>query len=472
MPPPVLLACLGNRNIAYQGRYAEIYIREEEPEKYLVELPRGRDAINFREFTQWLWEHYEEEKQHITLEIINEAIANLQQDGSLASVVLFTTDQPHSRAKFQDTVFEGYIVQKLIEERYGLPVLLYPYSGNPTQEDEIVAQLKPQLLEVYQQFADSAYVYHDAGGTPQMKAAIKMLMGYQLPRGKFKVSYSNQRGEYADKQNYYQKRYQSLTIGREFVKQYNYEAAREVLKMIGKPAKVSKALSEYVKLASYRKNFMAHRISQIDYAHSSPLCVNYLSGTGNEDAIPGQEFTAQNRSEIFELASISQLYFQQESYPLAVATFYRLIEEICRLRVSKDYPVESRHQREAFMKREKSFVFLAYEHLAEKSSAAPPGLPFLAAYVSLVAQSPLQEAIKTIIPHISIINGTERGINHLRNNTLLAHGRNYVDKGMINNECPNFLQRDLPRFFELLGMPEKNIYDQMNEEIIQLFNQE
>ena len=70
------------------------------------------------------------------------------------------------------------------------------------------------------------------------------------------------------------------------------------------------------------------------------------------------------------------------------------------------------------------------------------------------------------------INGKrEKGINELRNSCLYTHANQTINQVAIDQQAPNF-QQQAARIFKLLGLPTTNIYDQMNQEILALFQQE
>lgn len=462
----VLVASLGNRNLTYRGNYIETFVRQYHAKEYMLSLPGNRQVVNFREFTQWLWQNYHAEKPHLKLEIIDKAIEHHRE--TLQHLILFTTDQTDPKNKHQDTFYEGYLVKQLVQEQHGLPTQLIPFSGNPTDEDQLIESISPQLQLLTKDHSEKGFVYHDAGGTPQMKAVIKELLDYYLPSERFQVSYSNQHAELTDKKRSFQKKYQSLTLARAFVLQYQYGAAHTTLKHAHQFRKVSKELREYVRLANFRINLRVDQTKIIKHRFSSIIAQQYREGKTPENAIPFRDYKPQDRFEIFEIASICQLYFQQKNYPFAIATLYRLLEQICLIIVRKKYNIDTPWLREKFVKQELGVVKAKFPGLNREIY----GLPIMLGYTYLRSSPQLQQLLDVIIPNVSHINQEETGINMLRNKAFLAHGTEIVDRAMIQQQCPNLLESDLPQFFQLLGMPERNIYDQMNDEMLTLFNQE
>jgi hypothetical protein len=145
------------------------------------------------------------------------------------------------------------------------------------------------------------------------------------------------------------------------------------------------------------------------------------------------------------------------------------MEEICQSFIESEglYNIKSSNS-------QKEFRAAVVDDLKKKFRFLQPnaGLPFLMAYVSIKATGQLKKLIGIFINLTSNVNkqNSQKGINILRNHCFLAHDNKSITKEVIDKEFPNLLNGEewLKQIFAICNLPDKNIYTQMNDEIIDL----
>lgn len=459
----VLISNIGNRNITYKGEVIEQFIRRHADSKRTYFTSSNK--VNFRSFTQMLWENYAEERENIELNILNVHIEKYGPE--LEKVYLFTTDQ-EGDLNYQDTLYEGKIIQNLLDENYQLTPELIPYTKSPINEDAVISHLAPKLRKIVDQHPQAIFLYNDAGGTPQMKSMIKILLDYYLPTRQFKVVYSTQLNETIDKDLQYQKKYQSLAIAREQVKSFDYSAASSTLKTAPLKVTISSELKEYIHFAKKRLSF-DHQGARSVVSNPGPLHQLYNDKT--VENIPfHNELSKSDCFYMVEILSVCQLYLQQNNFTLAIATYYRFVEHLTQsfAEFRREYDLNTYDNRQYFARKIGPELLQEFPNMKNSHY----GVPLLFGYAWLNGSEVFKKLLSFIRPTISHVNGGTSGLNDLRNQSYLAHSNRPILKNEIIKVCPTFFSELFPGILKVTNMPEKNIYRQMNEELMLLFNQE
>ena len=214
------------------------------------------------------------------------------------------------------------------------------------------------------------------------------------------------------------------------------------------------------------------------------MFVNYLVGAAGlaDEAVDfSADFEDSARADIFELASLCQLYLTQGRFELAIPTYYRLYEELGQSFLAKQgLEPRGETQKTAFVNQYAPLIAKQFSKVTKFTPA------FRLAYAAVKGSAKMQLLAAEVTPTISYLNGTPRwnnttrkneeiGLNVLRNNCFLDHENEPITKRMIDDTVPGFLTPKTgraARIFKLLGLPTTNIYDQMNQEILVLFAQE
>lgn len=443
----ILITNIGNRNILYKNQLIDNKI--------------------FRVETEKIWRNFENEKDNISIQIISNHI-----DIETLKVVVISTSQENSTHNYQDTVFEGNILQVLVGEQNNVQVEHFTFDGNPTDENQIFPFYSKLLKKIIGENADSKLVFNDAGGTPQMKMVAKELLAYYLPKEKLKVVYSDQNDEKREIDRVYKAKYILLKTAQSFINEFKYDAALKVLAEIPEEAYISGDLTKLVTIAAKRINFEIDVV--IQSLKSDPGFQKKFKNLFNHfsqkrppgKAIHFHQLRSEFQLDIFEIASICQLYFSTANYTLAVATYYRLTEEFFHRFVQSHgkYRLSEFKERGRFLS--ENFVDLKDAYKAYSSTKALTesyGLPTLSLYTIIHGNNEVKELARLFMKTISMFrNNSQNGIDILRNQSFLAHKNNSVTKEKIDTVEPKFLKEILPAIFKALNMPEENIYFTMN----------
>lgn len=447
----ILISNIGNRNILYKG-----------------EILNNKA---FRAETEKIWNNLDLEKEHLSIKIIpNHITADTQK------IILISTSQNNFDYNHQDTIYEGKILKVLLEEQFRIPVEVITFKGNPTNENEIFPFYADFFRKIISHTSKTQFVFNDAGGTPQMKLVVKELLGYYLPPDRYKIVYSDQKDEKREVERIYKNKYVLLKTALQFVKEYNYIAALRVLKEIPDEAGVTANLLKLITIASKRINFETDEVMKmikgdVEFQKKFKSVFghfNQKNPPGN--AIPFNQIKKNFKLDIFELASICQLYFKTGNYTLGVATYYRLAEEFFQRFAHShgNYKNSSgKKERDRFLNENFNDLLEAYKDFINEENLIPSyGLPTLALYTYLYGNEMEKKVTHLFMKTISLFRDNPyKGIDLLRNQCFLAHKNNAVTEDKITKTEPLFLNEILPAIFESLNMPEENIYDTMNKYI-------
>ena len=443
----ILISNIGNRNIAWNGEIIPVK--------------------NFRNETEKIWNNLDREKSKISIHIISNHIST-----DTEKIVLISTCQKNEEYNYQDTFFEGKILKQLLEKKYQIPVLIETFNGNPTDENEVFAFYADFFKKLLAENSQQKLVFNDAGGTPQMKLVVKEMLEYYLSSDKYDIVYSDQNDVKRQVERIYKNKYVLLKTARKFVNEFNYNAAIRVLQEIPENAGVTANLKKLIAIASKRINFEIEEVrkeirTDLGFQKSFLKVFSHLNQKlppGN--AIPFKQIKPEFKLEIFELASICQLYFNMSNYTLAVATYYRLTEEVFHRFVHSfgQYKLSSLKERERFMTENIDGLKEAYKHFNNTNELRESyGLPVLAMYCLKYGDEDMKVLANLFMKTISLFRPNPReGIDLLRNQCFLAHKNRAVTVDLINKTEPQFLNNILPEIFNTLQMPNENIYFTMN----------
>ena len=475
----ILLANLGNRNLYYRntkGDYLTIvnYIKEVNLQQYiLLNETFATEEYDFRQFTKDIWEQMEAGIFDDTLVDPRTLTASDLCEHPYEHVYLFYTDQQGTRFEYQDTLYEALILQRLFKKKLpNLPVELILIAGNPSDEKNLYVQYTPILKSLLTQHPDVQIVFHDVGGTTQMKLVTKTLLEYYLrqQQRKLTIRYKDHWSEDArESDRSLHSRYLLLDMAGEFIRHFQFKAATDVLARIADTDLAVQQLRYHTQLADDRINFR-FRPTPTEYATSVQKSIPVFE-IWSKKIVPTSflpDLPNSERINLFEFATICAFYFQVGNYTLGVATYYRLCEELCQafVRSENKYSLNSKDDRDAFSKS----VFPQVSLKLAGSGSPPYGVPILLAYASLMAKPDRLKAVyNCMIPTISHVNGsTKLGLNYLRNRCWLAHNNQAIDEKAIQAEVPGFIvgKNILGQLFNRMGLPDENAFISMKKSLL------
>ncbi len=190
----LLLTNIGNRNLLYQGKTIAEHIKDHQV----------RSAANFREFTRQLLEDPDDPENdlikgshegNLRLAILDKLLEKHREEidqGELKTLVLYYSEQQDTRND-QDTVYAARVMKNLIGRSFpALDVRLERVEGKVTDNDGLMRHYRRSLLNFLETFPDARFLICDAGGTPQMKYALKITSEFVLRPERYAVEYVNQ----------------------------------------------------------------------------------------------------------------------------------------------------------------------------------------------------------------------------------------------------------------------------------------
>lgn len=467
----ILLTNIGNRNIKFNGNVIDL---------------KDNDGVNFKEFTKALYEQlitdYHGIRPKISIEILPNFIAEIQ------DIILFGTDQD-GELGFQDTIYEAKIIKRILETEDGKNVNILEYKGNPADEFYAYRYFSSVLREFRAAGKNQFYIVNDAGGTPHMKQALKELCEFFFP-DRFKVVYTNQQDQKYEVNRWISKKYTLLATLAEFIKNHDYNAALFLAKKLNSNltendvCPLSDELQTYIDIVANRINFDRRKAQSPLIERDTPeqlrrnqILQKFVQQRSHKfsGSMVFNQLSEKSKHDVFEIASICQLYFLQQNFTLGTATLYRFMEEVCQSFIESEgkFKISNGPERKQFVFEITNPVKAKFPHL----NSFIYGLPILVAYVSLKSEGNLHNLMDFFIKITSLVsteNGYFKGINLLRNHCFLAHDNEPITKEVLDKDFPHLLNGEkwLDQIFQLCDLPEQNIYDQMNDEILELiFNE-
>lgn len=194
--PRLLLTNIGNRNLLYQGKTITEHIKDHQV----------RSAANFREFTRQLLADPDDPESNLIkgshegnlqLAILDRLLDVHREEidrGDLRTLVLYYSDQQDTRND-QDTIYAARVMKNLIGRSFPtLDVRLECVEGKVTDNDALMRHYRSSLLRFLETIPDARFLICDAGGTPQMKYALKITSEFVLSQDHYTVEYVNQDG--------------------------------------------------------------------------------------------------------------------------------------------------------------------------------------------------------------------------------------------------------------------------------------
>jgi hypothetical protein len=216
----ILITNIGNRNIKYQGK---LYSELESKEKKVV------SKLNFREWTKWLFDNFETEKDYIKLNIL-ETVLNQENIKPDKIFVIVSNQESNPDFNGQDTLYEGEIIKRLITSNYQIKdVELKKLTEDVTNENYLMKFYQQFYVELLQKYKDANFIFCDAGGTGQQKTASKIMAEFMIPNSRWKIVYPKQDGSIEEKSQIEYRNIINKEQAISFVRKSQYEAALDIL---------------------------------------------------------------------------------------------------------------------------------------------------------------------------------------------------------------------------------------------------
>jgi len=440
----------------------KIALKENDAEKgyYMVFNPRADGII--------IKNHIEELKPHLKYPILKPALELLTVNSyEELQLIFIATDQENAKERFRksDTIEYADILEKLIKEDFPAinvdnfvvfkEVTDLDYQFNQFQSDLKKASLidNNEIEEVY---------LMAQGGIDQINTAITLKLIEHFPNLKL---LQKKEGEDKATESSFPLTYRlslDKNIIKEFINENNYSAARKVILPLTKVNSQLKPIKNCLTFLNNRINFQHQQniglLDQVQIDLSAEHIDNYKGKYPHHLFLIDLDLDKTNYFNTFEIGSICQLFLKKGNFALGTLTYIRLVEEFCKSLIFDLFDID-----------------LDNTNARNKLTLSENRLPGISDYLRHLdtnCHSPsILKIVSIIKPTISHINGDPtKGLNLLRNHVWLIHENKTINKTIINGQCPNFLSDKGDGIFDqimkALNMPEENIYESMNKELL------
>lgn len=341
--PKIILANLGNRNLRYQGRlHSEWY-------------QAGDTRLDFRAFTQDLLARYEAVAADISPQILPTLLDAKGQEAGL--VVLFSSAQPEGFRQDQDTYFAGEILVRKLGACYPhLHVVHYPIEAPVTDGNLLAPAYREALRALREQAPAAGVLLCDAGGTPQQKAALKILLEFMFDRQDIEVYHVAQNAGYTSELRPAPPLAYRRIIDAEqmlgLLQQANYLGALDIFTRLNREA-VESPLYHLLKFAHYR----SERLTADARDHADPalypedwqdqigLLRAYAAGEPAGKYLPWAQDCLRPEAffDLCELMALAQLNYWLRRYTQVVMHLSRFMENFLKGVLSQCYDCRFEH---------------------------------------------------------------------------------------------------------------------------------
>jgi hypothetical protein len=166
----ILISCIGNRNLLLNGAVISI--------------------DNFRNLTEEIWHKLSssdtEQKKLLHMQILPDAISVLEDTFSIDSIYLICSNQKDETVNHKDTIWEGRIMQFLLEQD-GYKVKLIEMENNPADVVEVYSVARRKCRDIVRAYPGKSFAFCNAGGAPAQKLGFAMSLELMLPEEKMHI---------------------------------------------------------------------------------------------------------------------------------------------------------------------------------------------------------------------------------------------------------------------------------------------
>lgn len=458
----VLLANIGNRNLTHHGHTIN-------PDVF--PKPSGE---SFRRKTQELLERYDEVKHELNEQILSVLLGQMPPE-AIEKVVLFASNQPEQHN--QDTVFEAQILQRLLSERYGVPVEVVEYRQNVTDNDQLLRFYRDTFSRWQAENAGARFVICDAGGTAQQKAALKIAAEFLFEPDQYEVKYITQPSDtkQARVQDVRQIEYRRIIDEEQIaalVRHGQFVGALALFESL--PADSHNPLvGKLLRLATLRLEFFwtdAQNLVEGSWKEMPHFEFLRLFKSGKLSK-RYDEFKADFPNEhrfflIAERFEIAEFHFINCNFSQAVLGYSIFLETFLNefIRNATEFDLVGNYGH--FSRRLADFVNRSSNLTSFFGGTVIPGVPLHIKFAQTLAEpgSPTNQLLLEFERINSVTNRTRKGLDELRNG--MAHSGKSIDEKILNANVPDFSGL-LARTRELLGLPSENSFLQLSRLILQ-----
>ena len=446
----ILINNIGNRHLFYEKK-----------------IPNNNYLFNekklFRKRTKEILENWEQEKEKLHLNILDQYLQNHKPD----KIILIGTDQGKTNINnVQDTIYAAQIIEKILKEKYNIQeVEVKKIRNNPADENKNFPAYSQIFKDLNENEKESNWIFLDAGGTPQQKMVGKLL----LPEihDKVRVDYIKnvegvEQNEHIIKENTELEKFFIKKNTKALINQGYYESAYQLTK--SKDSK-NKALP-FIKIGKFRmmniydKNLNVPHLNKYKtkekdfitwFQDKKPLIISDdLENLLNKDNVfIYSEFLAR-----------ADFFLQKEDYNNFVLNFQQSLEVLLLTILMSFAKIEGYSLKGSYNKRkiEDYLILSGYENA---------GLPNqLDLAIQLSKKNNLNKLTVLLEKYGSILTGYQRNI---KGNNKHSHGLDILRNKLVHEGRSidkNYLKKSIiPTFKNISGLLNlnKNSYDNLNQ---------
>jgi hypothetical protein len=459
----ILISNIGNRNITYKGK-----------------THNDTTDGTFKEWTQQLLDNFELEKSNIKIQIIDQFL----ESKDFNKVILFSSNQINEEKQDQDTLFEAEIMKKLIDVQYGLETQIIEIQSRVIDNDALILFYRQAIRQIKKTNSDSKIIVCDAGGTPQQKSSLKIILEFFLDEDQFEVCYVNPSNGKIEPmpQTQYRRVIQAEQI-RKLIEIGEYKSATKLLGF-DDALKCSLSTNTAIKMLGLGHVLFERQWSNLmafvnNSNHKQIQNSILLSRIKNQSSlIQNIEFKELfDLKELFKLGEmLAQIQFswingQYTSTIMQFAIFYEnYLYEIIKHELKYDLVNDFDRENERLRKEAK----IEFENVTKKfgESDITDGVPFKILVAENIKDEVNQSFLNLLKPFIS--DGKDFKVNGYTSNVLainsirnkIAHNGRIIQKQNIDQELPYFKDL-LDKTFKLFNLPSENSYLKMNQFIVE-----
>ena len=471
----ILITNIGNRNIKYMGKlHSDLEKNQDRPDT----------SLSFRKWTEQLLENFETEKENIELNILDTVLdqENLKPD----KIFIFVSNQANNPNKNgQDTFYEGEIIKRIIAIGYQIEdVEIKEITDNVTDENYLMRyfqQFYTYLLKVYR---DAFFIICDAGGTGQLKIALKIMAEFMLNDNQWKVVYPDRDGSIKDKP---QIEYRNI-INKEqaiaLVRKSQYKAALTVLG--GNVYKITdnktfnllsfahfrshRVLEQTKKIYEGGNNIENRRniiIMSARYPKKRGFNENLFDLLGENNSLFLSEtllFSFHNyRINNFRESILDFAVFYEEFINQSLALIRRKVEKLIGKQSTHNDNVINR-----WIKNDISNCPDTQKYAIDKCKESPYNYETVPLSIHLIAEQgffpQLHSIANELLPFLDFTYSPykqekQNSVREMRNK--IAHEGIYIEQTTLNTELP-YYGTLLSKCLETCGLPQDDVYEQLN----------
>ncbi len=467
MERKTLLTNIGNRNITYRGKTFNELIKTD-----LI------TETSFRDWTYNILKNFDDEKENIQALILPALIDHYT--GEITDLILCFSDQDESIYNGQDTVYEAEILKKLLKLRHdNIKVHTYKLDGSVVDINSLMQNYR-RLLNYYDYHLDNPFYYiNNAGGTPQSKSSLRIMVEFLLKKTRYCFVYIDQKNKIEEFQQIEYREIIEQEQAIALIKNSRYLAAINLLSDGLEVARNSR--QHHLKLLAYlyyRKNTHGEeRHKQLNklkkyIINQSPLLQydkrdKLLGNNTALNTILGKAFYARLIERLYHVI----LYRELGEYTSMIKRLSIFYEELFNMMIEKMYGYclfsDGYNERTRLINdcNIPGIFQIDWKHEPgiESKRIKTLSIPVLIAILRRADNTTIQDLMKIINRFFSVEG---KLLNRLRNDVV--HRGLFVDKKTIKQRLPSDFFHTLEKIIQEFKLSVPDIYKEFNQFLIKL----